>query len=74
MKYVLIESDNVETFIKDVYNKLSAGWKTHGNIFTYQKSGKTTSSLALIKEQDVNPTKSSFEDKTVEEILASWNC
>jgi hypothetical protein len=73
MKYILIESDNTETFIKDVYNKISSGWKTHGKIFTYQKNDKVISSLTLTKEADIS-TKSSKEDKTVEEILASWNC
>jgi hypothetical protein len=73
MQYILIKSDNVDTFIRNVYSKLCSGWKPHGDIFTFQKDGKTISSLAVIKEQDkLNPD--SFKDKTVEEILASWNC
>ena len=37
MEYHLAKSDNIETFINEVYFKLNSGWKPHGNIFTFKK-------------------------------------
>jgi hypothetical protein len=71
MEYHLAKSDNIETFINEVYFKLNSGWKPHGDIFTFKKNNKTVNQLALIKE---GQPKTIVPDKTVEEILASWNC
>jgi hypothetical protein len=73
MKYILIETDNIETFIIEVYTKLNLGFKIHGNIFTYQKNGKTINSLAVVKDEQITE-KTPVLNKTIAEILASWNC
>lgn len=74
MRYVLIESDNIETFVKSIYNKLNSGWKPHGNIFSFNKDNKIINTLAMIKDEQITAKTPVIDNKTVEEILASWNC
>jgi len=72
MEYILIKTDNLEDFNKKINNKLEQGWKIHGETFTYKIKGVYYHTQALIKNE-IKINTPVIKEKTVEEILASWN-